>query len=111
MKNNPYEVVKHMLVSEKSSVLMGLKDAQSNACLKKCKSPKYVFVVDIKANKSDIKSAIEEIYKKKGITVVAVNTITGKTKPRMYKGKLGTTKPFKKAVVTLKEGDSIDELE
>lgn len=109
--NNPYDIVKHMLVSEKSSVLMGLKDAQSNACLKKCKSPKYVFVVDIKANKTEIKSAVEEIYKKKGIKVVSVNTITGKTKPRMFKGKLGETKPYKKAIVTLKEGDSLDELE
>lgn len=108
---NPYDIIKHMLVSEKASVLMGLKNAESNRCLKKCKAPKYVFVVDVKANKNEIKKAVEEIYKKKGIKVKSVNTITGKTKPRMFRGVLGETKPFKKAIVTLREGDSIDELE
>lgn len=108
---NPYDVIKSMHVSEKASVLMGLKNAESNPSLKKCKAPKYVFMVDVKANKTDIKNAVEEIYKKKGIKVVAVNTISGKTKPRMFRGVLGETKPYKKAVVTLREGDSIDELE
>lgn len=106
---NPYEIVKHLLVSEKASVLMGLKDSQSSASLKKCKSPKYVFVVDMKANKTEIKQAVEEIYKKKSISVTSVNTLISKAKPRMFKGRLGKTKQFKKAIVTLKEGDSIDE--
>lgn len=109
--NNSYDIIKHMLVSEKASVLMGLKKAESNASLRKCKSPKYVFVVDVKANKHEIKVAVEEIYKKKGIKVVSVNTISGKSKRRMFRGVVGETKPYKKAVVTLREGDSIDELE
>lgn len=111
MDINPYDIIKHVHVSEKASVLMGLEEAESNVCLRKCKSPKYVFVVDVKANKNEIKSAVEQIYKKGGIKVVAVNTITAKPKSRMFKGRLGTTKPFKKAIVTLKEGDSLDELE
>ena len=111
MDRNPYAIIKHMLVSEKASVLMGLKDAQSSACLKRCKSPKYVFVVDMRANKTEIKLAFEEIYKKKNITVVSVNTIIGKPKPRKFKGRLGSTKSYKKAIITLKEGDNIDEQE
>jgi large subunit ribosomal protein L23 len=109
MKKDPYQIIKHQLISEKASVLMGLKDAESNACLKKFKNPKYVFVVDVNANKQEIKFALEEIYKKKGIKVIAVNTLLSKPKPRMFKGVFGRTKPFKKAVVTLRVGDAIEE--
>jgi large subunit ribosomal protein L23 len=111
MERTSYDIIKHMLISEKANVLMGLKNAESNACLKKCKSPKYVFVVDMKANKGEIKSAIEEIYKKKAIRVVSVNTIIGKPKKRLFRGKAGATKSYKKAIVTLREGDSLDENE
>lgn len=109
--NNPYEIIKHVLVSEKANVLMWLKEGNSNPSLRKCLSPKYVFVVDIKANKHEIKNAVEEIYKKAGIKVVAVNTITGKAKPRRFRGMPGRTKPFKKAIVTLRKGDSIEVVE
>ena len=66
---------------------------------------KYVFKVALKANKIEIKKAIEEIFK---VTVVDVNTvrINGKMK-RMgrYEGK---TSDYKKAIVQLAEGDSIE---
>ena len=66
---------------------------------------KYVFKVALKANKIDIKKAIEEIFK---VKVVDVNTvrINGKMK-RMgrYEGK---TSDYKKAIVQLAEGDSIE---
>lgn len=70
---------------------------------------RYAFRVDRRANKIEIRKAVEEMY---GVTVTAVNTMTymGKEKSRFTKAGLleGRTNHFKKAVVTLKEGDSID---
>ena len=109
MSKSPYDVIKHRVISEKASMLSGLKDAESNKSLKRCKSPKYVFVVASDANKIEIKSALESIYEKQKITVVSVNTINTKAKPRLFRGRFGRTKPYKKAIVTLKEGDSLDE--
>lgn len=107
-KKDPYQVVKHQLVTEKSLVLQELKNAKSNASLRRCESPKYVFVVDRKANKADIATAIEEIYVDRNIKVVAVNTINVKPKARRVRGRLGMKPGFKKAVVTLEKGDSLD---
>jgi large subunit ribosomal protein L23 len=107
-KKDPYQVVKNQLVTEKSLVLQGLKDAKSNPSLARCESPKYVFVVDKKANKTEIAKAIEEIYSDKNIKVVAVNTINVKPKARRVRGRLGMKPGFKKAVVTLEKGDSLD---
>jgi large subunit ribosomal protein L23 len=107
-KKDPYQVVKHQLVTEKSLVLQGLKTAKSNPSLARCESPKYVFVVDRKANKTEIAKAIEEIYSEKNVKVVAVNTINVKPKERRVRGRLGMKPGFKKAVVTLETGDSLD---
>lgn len=67
------------------------------------------FRVSPDANKYQIKAAIEELY---GVTVVKVNTMNydGKRKSRYTKSGVVTGKEpaFKKAIVTLKEGDSID---
>lgn len=108
MNKNPYQVIKHQHVTEKTMMLQNLKNAESNASLKRCKSPKYVFIVDGKANKQEIASAIEEIYREKNIKVVGVNTINVKPKARRVRGRLGNTTAFKKAVVTLEENDSLD---
>lgn len=110
MKKNPYEVVKHQHITEKSMMLEGLKDAKSNPSLARCESPKYVFVVDNRANKSEIAAAVEEIYRERKIKVVSVNTINVKAKARRVRGRLGTKKSFKKAIVTLEKGDSLDTL-
>ncbi len=107
-KKDPYQVVKHQHVTEKSLVLQELKNATSNPSLKRCESPKYVFVVDRKANKTDIADAIEEIYSDRNIKVVAVNTINVKPKARRVRGRSGMKPGFKKAVVTLEKGDSLD---
>jgi len=73
------------------------------------KSGRYTFEVDKKANKLEIKKAVEEFY---GVKVAEVNTVIvpGKNKTRFTKaGFLKGVKPsYKKAVVTLAEGDSID---
>lgn len=106
MKKDPYQIVKHQYVTEKSQMLESLKNANSNASLARCKSPKYVFIVDTRANKQEIAWAVKEIYPE--IDVMAVNTINVKPKQRRVRGRIGATKSFKKAVVTLKEGDSLD---
>ena len=105
---NPYQVIKHQHVTEKALMLQNLKNANSNISLKRCKSPKYVFIVDVKANKQEIAVALEEIYREKNIKVVAVNTIQVKPKQRRVRGRLGNKSAFKKAVVTLEAGDSLD---
>ena len=70
---------------------------------------KYGFIVDRKANKVEIKKAVEKMY---SVTVEDVNTMNylGKKKSRYTKSKIitGRTASFKKAVVTVAEGDVID---
>ncbi len=70
---------------------------------------RYGFIVDRKANKIEIKKAVEEMY---GVTVDSVNTLltAGKVKTRFTKQGLikGRKAVEKKAVITLKEGDKID---
>lgn len=70
---------------------------------------KYGFIVDIRANKIEIKDAVQKMY---GVNVQHVNTINvmGKRKVRFTKaGVVEGRKPnFKKAIVTLKEGEVID---
>ena len=111
MEKNPYSVIKRRLISEKASMLSRLMDAESNKSLRRFKKAKYIFVVDINANKHEIKSSIEEIYKKKNIKVDDVNIIVMKPKKKVFKGKIGKTKRKKKAIVTLRKGDIIDQKE
>ncbi|MBN1599562.1 MAG: 50S ribosomal protein L23 [Bacteroidales bacterium] len=70
---------------------------------------RFGFVVDKKANKIQIKNAVEEMY---GVNVVSVNTMVypGKNKSRYTRTGIikGRTKTIKKAIVTLAEGDTID---
>ncbi len=106
---SPYQVIKHRLVTEKARVLENLKNAESSASLKKCDSPKYVFVVDRKANKREIAQAIEKIYASKNVKVVKVNTTLRKPKTRRVRGQLGKTAYQKKAVITLKAGQELDD--
>lgn len=69
----------------------------------------FGFIVDNRANKLQIKSEVEDLY---GVEVLSVNTMnySGKTKSRNTKTGIisGKTKAFKKAIVTLAEGESID---
>lgn len=69
----------------------------------------YGFVVAKHANKIQIKKAVEDLY---GVTVESVNTMvySGKSKMRYTKGGIisGRSKSFKKAIVTLVDGDEID---
>jgi len=69
----------------------------------------YGFVVDKRANKLEIKKAIEELY---GVTVSEINTMiySGKNKSRYTKTGYvkGRTNAYKKAIVTLNDGEKID---
>lgn len=105
---NPFEIIKRLHVTEKSMMLENLKNAKSNRSLERCKSPKYVFIVDKGATKAEIADAIEEIYKKENVRVKAVNTIIRKAKPRRVRGRSGFGSSQKKAIVTLQEGDNIE---
>ncbi len=105
---NPYEIIKNRRVTEKSRVLENLMNAKSNPSVSRCQSPKIVFDVCPKANKNEIAEAVEEIYKDKKIKVVKVNTINVGSKTRRVKGFEGKTSSYKKAVVTLRPGDTIE---
>ena len=108
MQRNPYEIIKHQHVTEKTQMLQGLKDATSNKSLERYKLPKFVFVVDKDATKQDIAQALEEIYKENKVKVVAVNTINVKSKRVRFRGRPGKKASFKKAIVTFEEGDSLE---
>jgi large subunit ribosomal protein L23 len=90
------EILKKPIITEKMTML-GEKRNQ------------YAFRVDKRANKFQIRQAIKELY---GVEVESVNTMryAGKTKSRYTKTGFveGRTDSFKKAVVTLKEGEVID---
>ncbi len=88
----PTSVVRKPCVTEKS--IMGSEE-----------SNKVVFDVDTRANKGQIKEAIEQLF---SVTVVKVNTMTMPGKRVRMGRHMGVRPPWKKAVVTLKEGDHIE---
>ncbi|MCL6634692.1 MAG: 50S ribosomal protein L23 [Peptococcaceae bacterium] len=91
---DPYDIIKRPVVTEKSTSLF-----QDN---------KYTFVVDPKANKTEIKQAVEKIFK---VKVEKVNTMRVKGKFKRVRNVLGKTPDIKKAIVTLRKGDKIEILE
>lgn len=91
---NPYAVIVRPLVTEKSTAL-----SMAN---------KYIFEVDMRANKPQVKSAIERAF---DVTVVDVNIMVMKGKPRGSRrmGRKTTVGPdWKKAIVTLNPEDKIE---
>lgn len=64
-----------------------------------------VFKVPLSASKPEIKAAVEALFK---VKVTAVNTIRVEGKTKRFRGQLGKQSDFKKAIVTLNEGDTID---
>jgi large subunit ribosomal protein L23 len=87
-----YNVVRRPLVTEKTSVLQGLRN-------------QFSFEVADSANKLEVKKAIETLF---SVKVVKVNMVSMPAKRRRVFGRPGHTPAWKKAVVTLKQGDSID---
>ncbi|MDK2823778.1 MAG: large subunit ribosomal protein [Clostridia bacterium] len=88
---NPRDIIIKPVVSEKSVANM--------------EHNKYTFKVDLKANKIDIKKAIEEIFK---VKVLDVKTMIVKGKMKRMGRYEGKRPDWKKAIVTLKEGDKIE---
>ena len=66
---------------------------------------KIIFKVNVNANKKNIKTNIEKIFK---VNVTKVNIINKKTRIKITRGKKVRVKGFKKAIITLKKGQNID---
>ncbi len=64
-----------------------------------------VFNVARKASKPDIKAAVEALF---GVKVTGVNTLIRKGKVKRFRGTVGRQSDFKRAIITLADGDSID---
>ena len=92
MKYDPYQIIKRPVISEKTTQL----NERDN---------KYVFEVDTRANKIQIKQAVEEVFK---VGVKKVRTMRIRGKAKRVRLQIGRTPEWKKAIVTLKQGDRID---
>ncbi|SDX91386.1 50S ribosomal protein L23 [Paenibacillus sp. CF384] len=81
---NPRDIIKRPIITEQTSDFMANK--------------KYVFEVDIRSNKTEIKLAIQSIFK---VKVSSVNTLRMPAKPKRYGKHSGYTSEWKKAIVQL----------
>ena len=81
-----------------------LKPLITEKSVAKMSEGKYAFKVRLDANKTQIKQAIEEIF---GVTVTRVNTMRMRGKLRRQGKYIGRRSDWKKAIVQLKEGDSV----
>ena len=90
-----YDTIKRPLITEKGT------NAQATA-------NQYYFAVDPRASKTEIKEAVGDIFK---VTVTEVRTMRVRGKLRRVGRNVGRTAAWKKAIVTLKEGDRIEFLE
>lgn len=81
---DPRDIIKRPVITERTADMMN--------------NLKYVFEVDIRANKTEIKQAIEQIFK---VKVANVNTLRMPAKPKRYGRHSGYTSEWKKAFVTL----------
>ena len=86
-----YDVIRAPVVTEKSTM------ASENS--------QVVFKVAMTATKPEIKEAVERLF---NVKVIAVNTLIRKGKTKRFKGVRGQQSDFKKAIVTLEEGQAID---
>jgi len=93
--NNLYDVIKKPLITEKG---MDLKEKQNKIVLK----------VDPAANKHEIKAAVEDILK---VKVENVATVSMKGKRKRLGARMGKRSDWKKAIITLKEGEKVEYLE
>jgi len=87
-----YDIIKALIRTEKSTTLLE-------------PEAKYLFLVSKSANKIQIKSAVEQIYK---VKVKDVNTIISHGKLKRVRYQLGHTPDLKKAIVTLRQGQKIE---
>ena len=90
--NEPHEIIQTASLTEKSTLMSE-------------KQNKYVFRVNPRANKIEIKNAIERLFQKK---VVGVNTCNYAGKEKRVRGPVGRRPRWKKAIVTLAAGEKIE---
>ncbi|HAP66304.1 MAG TPA: 50S ribosomal protein L23 [Nitrospinae bacterium] len=90
-----YAVIKKPIITERSAYL-------------KERGNKIIFQVEVNANKRDIKKAVEKVF---NVHVMDVNTLNVKGKVKRFGKSFGKRPDWKKAIVTLKEGDKIELLE
>ena len=90
---NPRDIIKRPVITEKTSDFMTER--------------KYVFEVEMKSNKTEIKNAIENIF---GVKVQKVNTFKMPAKPKNYGRYKGYRSAWKKAIVTLTEDSKTIEM-
>lgn len=90
--NNYRDIIKAPIITEKSASL-----TQNNNTV--------VFSVDTKANKTQIKQAVEKLF---NVKVESVNTVNATTKKKRVGRYVGRTNKVKKAIVKLAEGSSIE---
>ncbi|MEO0293742.1 MAG: 50S ribosomal protein L23 [candidate division WOR-3 bacterium] len=91
MRSKDYrDIVIRPIITERANLAMSL--------------GKYVFEVAMDSNKHEIKKAVEELFK---VHVEEVNTVIVKGKRRGFGRSLGKKKDWKKAIVSLREGESI----
>ena len=90
-KINFIDSIRHPIITEKATIL-----SEQN---------KTIFKVHENANKETIKKNIEKLFK---VNVIKINIINQKSKLKMRQGKKSFKSGFKKAIVTLKKGQSID---
>ena len=92
MSANVYDVIRAPRVSEKTARLQEV-------------SNQYVFEVATTATKADVKAAIEQIF---DVKVAAVNVVNVKGKAKAFKNRVGRRSDWRKAYVTLADGQTID---
>jgi large subunit ribosomal protein L23 len=90
MRSN-YDIIRRPIITEKATLASEVGGV--------------VFEVAIKSNKTEIKQAIEELFK---VKVKAVNTSITKGKVKRFRGRLGKQRDIKRAYVMLEEGNTID---
>ena len=86
-----YDKILSPIITEKSTII-----SEQN---------KIVFKVPSKANKKNLKTSIEKIFK---VNVTKINIINKKNRIKVTKGKKVKIKGYKKAIITLKKGQNID---
>ncbi len=87
-----YGVVRRPVVTEKSTTMQGMRN-------------QYTFEVHPDTNKTEVRKAVETLFE---VKVTKINMVSVPGKLRRFLGRPGRTRPWKKAVVTLKEGDTIE---
>ena len=90
MKSN-YDIIRRPIITEKATLASEVGGV--------------VFEVSMGANKTDIKNAVEDLFK---VKVKAVNTSISKGKKKRFRGRMGKQRDIKRAYVMLEEGNTID---